>query len=479
MIQLSIKGIDPNLITNASLDQATPIFFIRELNELRKLIPASDFKFLKAINFQGFYGERIILSEPDGKIGKVIIGCKENEKIKPVFCIGSQISNLPDGTYSLKHLPDYMDIRELYLGFYFSFYSYKLHKSSGKKTGKLSKPRICESPLTDHSKFVYFAESEFIARDLINSPANYLGPLELEEYASNFADFHQMSFSTIRGADLIGENLPLIHDVGRASEQEPRLIEMEWGKEKGAFGVTLVGKGVCFDSGGLNLKSPAGMRNMKKDMAGAAVVLALAHYLISSGLDLHLRILIPCVENSVASNAFRQGDVLKSRSGKSVEVQNTDAEGRLILADALTLASEESPDLLISFASLTGSARVAMGPDLTPFFSTDDYVANLVQSSGKELLDPVWQLPFYEGYQEYLGSEIADLNNAPSGGMAGSITAALFLKQFTNDHKKFLHFDIFGWNQKSRPGKSYGGLLQGARALAGGIEKILKSHAQS
>ena len=479
MIQSSIERIDPHLITTAFSDQSIPIFFIKELSELGELIPANDFKHLEVINFQGLYGERVILSKPDGKIGKVIIGCKKNGNQKPVFFLGSQISNLPEGMYSLRNLPDHIDMGELFLGFYFSFYSYNHHKFSNKDTRKFSKPKLCESPFTDHSKFCYLAESEYIARDLINSPANYLGPLELEEYTRDFADFHAMSFSSTRGIDLIEENLPLIHDVGRASEQEPRLLELQLGRNKGSFGITLVGKGVCFDSGGLNLKSPNGMKNMKKDMAGAAVVLALAHYLISSGLDLNLRVIIPCVENSVSSNAFRQGDVLKSRSGKSIEVQNTDAEGRLILADALTLAAESSPDLLVSFASLTGSARVAMGPDVTPFFSTDHYIAKSIRSGGKELWDPVWELPFYEGYQEYLESEIADFNNAPSGGMAGSITAALFLKQFTNHHEKFVHFDIFGWNQKPRPGKSYGGLLQGARALAGGIERILRSHAQS
>ena len=473
MIQSSIKRIDPYLITNTSSDRSIPIYFIQGLNKLEKLIPENDCTYLKSINFQAFYGETVILSNADGDIGKIIIGCNPNSKMKPIFCLGNQISKLPKGTYSLKNLPDNTNIQELYLGFYFSFYSYEHYKSSRKEFCESSRPKLCESPLTDHSRFMYLAESEFITRDLINAPANYLGPSELEAYVKSFANYHGLNFSSIRGAELKKANLPLIHDVGRASAETPRLLEIRYGG-KGSFSVTLVGKGVCFDSGGLNLKSPSGMRNMKKDMAGAAVVLGLGHYLIRSRLDLNLRILIPCVENSVSGNAFRQGDILKSRSGKHVEVQNTDAEGRLILADTLTLAGEENPDLLVSFASLTGSARVAMGPDLTPFFSTSEHLAGLLNDGGRELLDPVWQLPFYEEYQEQLGSELADLNNAPSGGMAGSITAALFLKQFTNNHEKFLHFDIFGWNQKSRPGKSHGGLSQGARALAASIEKILE-----
>ena len=237
----------------------------------------------------------------------------------------------------------------------------------------------------------------------------------------------------------------------------------------------MIGKGVCFDSGGLNLKSSSGMLNMKKDMSGAASVLGLAHYLIRSNLKLNLRILIPCVENSVSGKSFRPGDILISRSGMGVEIKNTDAEGRLILADTLTYATEKNTDILVTFASLTGAARVAMGTDITPFFSTSNKFANLLKKCGDKMQDPVWQLPFYEDYNNELSSTITDLKNAPLSGMAGAITAALFLKKFTNNHKMFLHFDIYGWNSKSRPAKTYGGLMQGVRSLGEAIEEKIST----
>ena len=474
MITDSIQRIDPNLISSDTSNRSIPIFFIADIGELENHISETEYKYLTAIKFRGFYGECIILPTSDGDIGKVILGVRSKRKCNPKFCFGSQLSSLPVGRYRIKSLPNDINLRELYLGFYFSFYTFDHYKKSDTLSFRSEKPNLCNSPLTSHEKFIYLTESEYIARDLINSPANYLGPSKLEEYAKSFSDFHEARFSSICGEELLKKNLPLIYNVGKASEQEPRLIEINHGKEEAKFSLTLIGKGVCFDTGGLNLKNSVGMQNMKKDMAGSAAVLSLAHYFIRSGTNIKLRILIPCVENSLSGNSFRQGDVLNSRSGTSIEIHNTDAEGRLILADALNLATETPCDLLVSFASLTGSARVAMGSDLTPFFSTSDNLANLVISGGDDWFDPVWRLPLYQDYEDQLESEIADLNNAPSGGLAGSITAALFLMRFTNNHKNFLHFDLFGWNQKNRPGKAYGGLLQGARALAAAVEKIIE-----
>ena len=465
------------MISNKPSDHSIPIFFVGDLGDLGNHLSKTDYKYLTALKFKGICGECIILPKSNGNIDKVIFGSRPKGKSKPKFFFGSQVSKLPGGNYYIENLPENMDLRELYLGFYLSFYSFNYYKKSNNISTRLEKPKLSGSPVRNHEKFIYLTESEYIARDLINSPANKMGPSELEDYAKSFADFHQANFSSICGEELIKENLPLIYSVGKASEREPRLIEITHGTADERFSITLVGKGVCFDTGGLNLKSSFGMRNMKKDMAGAATVLALAHYFIRSGTNVKLRILIPCVENSLSGNAFRQGDVLTSRSGTSIEINNTDAEGRLILADALNLAIEDPPDLLVSFASLTGSARVAMGSDLTPFFSTSSNLASLVISGGNEWFDPVWQLPFYQDYEDQLESEIADLNNAPPGGLAGSITAALFLMHFTNKHRNFLHFDLFGWNQKNRPGKSYGGLLQGARALAAAVEKMIEEQA--
>ena len=327
-------------------------------------------------------------------------------------------------------------------------------------------------------KTLYLAESEFIVRDLINLPANILNPDYFESYVKKFSNFHDIKLKVVFGNDL-KKNFPLIHEVGKASSKKPRFLELTHKGSSKSLNITLIGKGVCFDSGGLNLKSSSGMLNMKKDMSGAASVLGLAHYLIRSNLKLNLRILIPCVENSVSGKSFRPGDILISRSGMGVEIKNTDAEGRLILADTLAYASEKNTDILVTFASLTGAARVAMGTDITPFFSTSNKFANLLKKCGDKMQDPVWQLPFYEDYNNELSSTITDLNNAPLGGMAGAITAALFLKKFTNNHKMFLHFDIYGWNTKSRPANTYGGLMQGVRSLGAAIEKKYQLHTKN
>ena len=352
-----------------------------------------------------------------------------------------------------------------------SFYSFKEYH---KRSKSLKKPTLNLPNTKKMNKILYFVESEYIVRDLINLPANILNPNYFEKYVKKFSNFHNTELKIVTGKSL-KKDFPLIHEVGKASSNKPRLLELTYKRSNSPLDLTLIGKGVCFDTGGLNLKSSSGMINMKKDMSGAASVLGLAHYLIRLNLNLNLRILIPCVENSLSEKSFRPGDILISRSGMGIEVKNTDAEGRLILADALTYSTEKKSDILVTFASLTGAARVAMGPDLTPFFSTCEDFADLLKKSGDKMFDPVWRLPFYIDYNKELSSEFTDLNNAPLSGMAGAITAALFLKKFTKNHNMFLHFDIFGWNTKSEPGKTYGGLMQGVRSLGTAIEeKILK-----
>ncbi len=256
----------------------------------------------------------------------------------------------------------------------------------------------------------------------------------------------------------------MIHDVGRASTRPPRLIDMTWGQAKHPK-VTLVGKGVCFDTGGLNLKPGTAMALMKKDMGGAANVLGLASMIMAAKLPVRLRVLIPAVDNNVSGNAFRPGDVLKSRLGLTVEIGNTDAEGRLVLADALALADEDEPELLIDMATLTGAARVALGPDLPPFYCEDDGLAGEIMSHAQAEIDPLWRMPFWQPYDEWLSSKIADVNHISEGGFAGSITAALFLKKFVARSKHYVHFDIFGWTPKALPGRPYGGEAQAIRAL--------------
>jgi leucyl aminopeptidase len=308
------------------------------------------------------------------------------------------------------------------------------------------------------------AQGVFLTRDLVNTPTNDMGPDELEQAVRVLARKHKARVSVTKGDDLLAKNFPMIHAVGRASDKSPRLIDMAWGA-RGAPKVTLVGKGVCFDTGGLDIKPSSSMLLMKKDMGGAANVLGLASMIMSSRLKVRLRVLIPAVENAISGNAFRPGDVLKSRKGQTVEIGNTDAEGRLVLADALALADEEEPDLLIDMATLTGAARVALGPDLPPFYTDDDLLASDLAAAAKVQEDPLWRMPLWRPYDAKLSSKVADMNNVTSDGFAGSITAALFLKRFVEKARSWAHFDIFAWNPSDRPHGPTGGEAQGIRAL--------------
>jgi leucyl aminopeptidase len=308
------------------------------------------------------------------------------------------------------------------------------------------------------------AEATALARDLINTPANDMGPEELAAAAQQLADRYGGNFHCIVGDDLTRQNFPLIHAVGMASPRAPRLIDFTWG-DPAHPKVTLVGKGVCFDTGGLDLKPSAGMLIMKKDMGGAANVLALASMVMDAKLKLRLRVLIPAVENAVAGNAFRPLDIFTSRKGITVEIGNTDAEGRLVLADALALADEEKPDLLIDMGTLTGAARVALGPDLPPFYTNDETLALDVAGHAKAENDPLWRLPLWPPYDSWLDSKVANLNNVPSGTFAGSITCALFLQRFVEAAKSWLHVDIYGWTPSAKPARPEGGECQAARAI--------------
>jgi len=315
------------------------------------------------------------------------------------------------------------------------------------------------------------AEGEALTRDLINTPAADMGPDNLEEAARALADQFGASITVTTGDDLLAQNFPLIHTVGRAADRAPRLIDMAWGDAGPTL--TLVGKGVCFDTGGLNLKPAGSMGLMKKDMGGSAAVLGLAHMIMALGLPLRLRVLIPAVENSVAGNAFRPQDILTARNGLTVEINNTDAEGRLVLADALALAVEDgAPDLLVSMATLTGAARVAVGPDLAPFYTDDDSFAGGLAEAAAGCADPVWRMPFHTPYEAMIEPGIADLDNAPKGGFAGSITAALFLRRFTAQ-ARYAHFDIYGWQPSDASARPKGGVGQGTRALLDALPTAL------
>ncbi|RMH41880.1 MAG: leucyl aminopeptidase family protein, partial [Alphaproteobacteria bacterium] len=324
----------------------------------------------------------------------------------------------------------------------------------------------------DRARVEALAAGEFLTRDLINTPASDMGPDELEDAVATLVSRHDATFRAVRGDALLSEGFPLVHAVGRAAQRVPRILEFRWGDSGPA--ITLVGKGVCFDTGGLDLKPAQAMKLMKKDMGGAATVLGLARIIMDLGLRVRLRVIVPAVENAVSGSAFRPGDILRARTGTTIEVNNTDAEGRLVLADALAWAAEEEPDLLVSMATLTGAARVALGPDLPPFFTDDEGLARDLSEAARGLADPVWRLPLWRPYESMIEPGIADLDNAPAGGFAGAITAALFLRRFAGN-SRYAHFDIYGWQPKDQPGRPKGGVGQGARALLGAIEASLTS----
>jgi leucyl aminopeptidase len=396
---------------------------------------------------------------PDGAGNLIALYAVERAQARgrDPFAAGALPGLLPPGLWRLEDAGDADALAVLLGGYVFDRY----------KPAKTPKPRFLAPAGVDAARIERIAQAVAFGRDLINTPANDLGPAELEIAARMLADAHGASVAAIAGKDL-AEGFPLIHAVGRASVRAPRLVDLRCGDE-GPL-VTLVGKGVCYDTGGLDIKPSSAMALMKKDMGGAAAALACADMLMGDmrrgeGPQIRLRVLLPIVENAVSGDSFRTGDVYRSRKGLTVEIGNTDAEGRLILADALAYACEERPDLLIDFATLTGAARVALGPQLPPLFCDDEALADAALAAGRAVDDPVWRLPLHPGYDKLLDSKIADLNSAPGGGMAGSITAALFLRRFAEGAKAWAHVDIYGWTPSTRPGRPEGGEPQAARLV--------------
>ncbi|MBX9649088.1 MAG: leucyl aminopeptidase family protein [Xanthobacteraceae bacterium] len=415
-------------------------------------------RFALVNDFTAKPGKCLILPSPDGQIAQVIFGIEdETSKSRDPFRPGSLPGLLPPGVYRFANAPH--DVRLATLAFALGSYRFGRYRKAEAPGVRLVPPEG-----VDVADIARMAEAACLARDLINTPSNDMGPEELAAAAEGLAKRYGASFKSIVGDDLVAQNFPLIHAVGMASTRAPRLIDFSWGDASHPK-VTLVGKGVCFDTGGLDLKPSSGMLIMKKDMGGAANVLALAQMVMDAKLKVRLRVLIPAVENAVAGNAFRPLDIFKSRKGPTVEIGNTDAEGRLVLADALALADEEKPDLLVDLGTLTGAARVALGPDLPPFYTNDETLAGDVASHAKSENDPLWRLPLWPAYDSWLDSKVADINNAPSGGFAGSITCALFLQRFVTDAKSWLHVDIYGWTPSAKPARPEGGECQAARAI--------------
>ncbi|MDF1726308.1 MAG: leucyl aminopeptidase family protein [Sulfitobacter sp.] len=420
--------------------------------------PSARSAWIRAQGFKGSVGQALALPDEEGAVALALIGYgSPASRARGRFALAAGAGSLPKGAYRIASgLPEDQVENEA-LGWLLSTYRFDRYREQSALQAQLVAPEG-----VDAARIEAIAAGEALTRDLINTPASDMGPEALEQAARDLAEEMGAQIEVTTGAALLEQNLPLIHTVGRAADQAPRLIDMRWGDAGPAL--TLVGKGVCFDTGGLNLKPGASMGLMKKDMGGAAAVLGLARMIMATGLKLRLRVLIPAVENAVAGNAFRPGDILTSRKGLTVEINNTDAEGRLVLADALSLAEEEGPDRIISMATLTGAARVAVGPDLAPYYSDDPaFVAALEQAAARHA-DPVWRMPFHRPYESMIEPGIADLDNAPKGGFAGSITAALFLNRFVTE-VPYTHFDIYGWQPSDAPARPKGGVGQGTRAL--------------
>ncbi|RWP28986.1 leucyl aminopeptidase family protein [Mesorhizobium sp.] len=423
-------------------------------------LASSSLAWARANGFSGQAGRTLILPDENGALAGALFGTGDGEG---ALAIGALARALPAGDWHFASTLAEPEIAAIALalgGYVFTRY--------GKKPGKTL--RFSLPPGAEAAYVRRIAEGVFLTRDLVNTPTSDMGPDELEKAVRTLAGTYDAEVSVIRGDDLLKNNFPMIHAVGRASVGAPRLIDMIWGPEN-APKVTLVGKGVCFDTGGLDIKPSSGMLLMKKDMGGAANVLGIASMIMAAGLKVRLRVLIPAVENSIAGNAFRPGDVLVSRKGITVEIGNTDAEGRLVLADALALADDDEPQLLIDMATLTGAARVALGPDLPPFYTGDEALASDLAAASVAVEDPLWRMPLWKPYGAKLSSKIADINNVTSDSFAGSITAALFLKRFVEKTAAWVHFDIFAWNPSDRPYGLAGGEAQGIRALERIISK--------
>lgn len=430
---------------------ARPVFAVREKSEMViEALPPTLRALAKANNFSGEAG--VVLATDDG----VILGTGDESD---PFIAAALAERAPEGDYFIRGDMSSGAAEMAAFGFLLGAYRFDRYKKQKRAKAQLIAPQG-----VDVERVRRLASATALTRDLVNTPAGDMTPAALEDAARSLAKLHDAQISSVIGDDLLKRNFPMIHAVGRAATAAPRLIDLTYG-EADAPKVTVIGKGVCFDSGGLDIKNADGMRLMKKDMGGAATALGLASLVMSEKLRIRLRVLIPAVENAISGDAFRPGDILPTRKGLTVEIANTDAEGRLILADALALGAEDAPQMLITLATLTGAARTALGPDLPPFYCTDEALASDVLKAAETTSDPVWRMPFWSGYEHMLTSPVADLNNSPTCPFAGSITAALFLKRFAPAQIPYAHFDIYAWRARALPGRPIGGEAQGMRAL--------------
>jgi leucyl aminopeptidase len=439
-------------------DPAAPILFVTAatFDQAIEVVDDRERTFIRAAGYEPKPGRHLVVPGSDGKLAGVLFGLENSdEPVKDLFRPGQLSTLLPQGAYRFANTPH--DARLAALAFALGAYQFTRYRKADVRNVRLVVPEG-----VDGDDLTRIVEGVTLARDLINTPSNDMGPAELEDAARALAKQHGASVKVITG-DALAKDFPLVAAVGAGSARAPRLIDMTWGNENDPK-ITLVGKGVCFDTGGLDIKNDAGMLNMKKDMAGGATALGLAHMIMARKLKLRLRVIVPAVENSISGTSFRPRDIYTSRKGISVEIGNTDAEGRLVLADALALADEDKPALVADFATLTGAARVALGPDVPAAFTDDDDLAGELARYAASENDPLWRMPLWRPYEAMLDSKVADTNNVSTGGQGGAITAALFLRKFVSA-KSWLHLDIFAWTPAAKPGRPEGAELQSARTL--------------
>lgn len=450
------------LISDA--DDAIDVVLLRETNVEEWLSSAPDTarKWVEAHEFKAAVGKHLVVPDESGSPVFVLVGV--GDPMSP-WDTGGLARSLPGGCYRLGSPIADINIAMASLGWMLGAYEFDRYKKGAKPSAKLVAPDV-----QGVDRMSAIARATTLVRDLINTPASDLGPAALADAANSLAERHGGEISVIVGSGLLDKNYPAVHAVGRAATDEPRMIEITWGHE-GDPVVALVGKGVCFDSGGLDIKTAGGMKLMKKDMGGAAHVLGIADVIMSLGLKVRLKVLVPAVENAISGNAMRPLDVVQTRAGITVEIGNTDAEGRVILADALCRAGEAKPDLILDFATLTGAARVALGTELPALFCNDEALAADILNSGDDEVDSLWRLPLWPGYRKMIEGKVADITNAPDGGYAGAITAALFLERFVPPTVPWAHVDVMAWNISSKPGRPEGGEAMGLRAMVSMLEK--------